>query len=254
MLENTGELAAAGAAKDFDIFILSDTRDLAVAAASCMASSGCASASAARVNVYYRRRRRTVTARPATSPTGSTRWGGAYDHMMVLDADSLMTRRRYRRAGARDGGRPDAGIIQTVPLIVDRRDAVCPPAAVRRPHLRPGDRRAALRPGMGRDGNYWGHNAIMRTRAFADAARPARTSGPPPFGGHILSHDFVEAALMRRAGWAVHMLPALGGSYEESPPTLIDLAARDRRWCQGNLQHMQGGGRQAACTGSAGCI
>ena len=61
--------------------------------------------------------------------------------------------------------------------------------------------------------------------------------GRTPFGGHILSHDFVEAALMRRGGWAVHMAPALGGTYEESPPSLTDYAVRDRRWCQGNLQH-----------------
>jgi membrane glycosyltransferase len=64
-------------------------------------------------------------------------------------------------------------------------------------------------------------------------------AGRPPLGGHILSHDFVEAALMRRAGYAVYMLPTLGGSFEESPPSLIDLAARDRRWCQGNLQHIR---------------
>ena len=63
--------------------------------------------------------------------------------------------------------------------------------------------------------------------------------GRKPFGGHVLSHDFVEAALMRRGGWAVTMLPQLGGSYEETPPSLIELAGRDRRWCQGNLQHMK---------------
>jgi membrane glycosyltransferase len=62
--------------------------------------------------------------------------------------------------------------------------------------------------------------------------------GPKPFGGHILSHDFVEAALIRRAGWAVHMVPGLAGSYEASPPDLTELAVRDRRWCQGNLQHL----------------
>ena len=90
---------------------------------------------------------------------------------------------------------------------------------------------------MGRDGNYWGHNAIIRTRAFADHCGLPDLPGKPPFGGHILSHDFVEAALIRRAGYTVYMLPDLGGSYEESPPSLIDLAARDRRWCQGNLQH-----------------
>src|SRR5262249_33444551 len=91
----------------------------------------------------------------------------------------------------------------------------------------------------GRDGNYWGHNAIIRTKAFADHAGLPHLSGSPPLGGHILSHDFVEAALLRRAGYAVYMLPLLQGSFEESPPSLIDLAARDRRWCQGNLQHMR---------------
>ena len=96
---------------------------------------------------------------------------------------------------------------------------------------------AGLTAWMGRDGNYWGHNAIIRTRAFADHCGMPDLPGRPPFGGHILSHDFVEAALIRRAGWAVYMLPTLGGSYEESPPSLIDLATRDRRWCQGNLQH-----------------
>ena len=92
---------------------------------------------------------------------------------------------------------------------------------------------------MGRDGNYWGHNAIIRTEAFAAHCGLPNLRGRPPFGGHILSHDFVEAALIRRAGYAVYMLPTLGGSYEESPPSLIDLAARDRRWCQGNLQHIR---------------
>ena len=96
---------------------------------------------------------------------------------------------------------------------------------------------AGLSAWSGKDGNYWGHNAIIRMRAFADHAGLPDLSGKPPFGGHILSHDFVEAALIRRGGWSVSMLPDLTGSYEEGPPSLIDLAARDRRWCQGNLQH-----------------
>jgi membrane glycosyltransferase len=90
----------------------------------------------------------------------------------------------------------------------------------------------------GAEGNYWGHNAVIRTRAFAEHAGLPELSGRKPFGGPILSHDFIEAALLRRAGWAVHMVPALSGSYEESPPNLTDLAVRDRRWCQGNLQHI----------------
>jgi membrane glycosyltransferase len=90
----------------------------------------------------------------------------------------------------------------------------------------------------GSEGNYWGHNAIIRVRAFADSAGLPLLAGPKPFGGHILSHDFVEAGLMRRAGWGIYMAPHVRGSYEECPPTLTDFAARDRRWCQGNLQHI----------------
>jgi membrane glycosyltransferase len=90
----------------------------------------------------------------------------------------------------------------------------------------------------GSEGNYWGHNAIIRVRAFAQDAGLPDLHGRKPFGGHILSHDFVEAALMRRTGWAIRMVPTLGGSFEECPPSLLDFAARDRRWCQGNLQHL----------------
>jgi membrane glycosyltransferase len=89
----------------------------------------------------------------------------------------------------------------------------------------------------GAEGNYWGHNAIIRTRAFAACAGLPHIEGGGPFGGHIMSHDFVEAALMRRGGWAIRMAPALLGSFEETPPSLLDMAVRERRWCQGNLQH-----------------
>jgi membrane glycosyltransferase len=89
----------------------------------------------------------------------------------------------------------------------------------------------------GAEGNYWGHNAVIRTRAFAEQAGLPNLGGRKPFGGHILSHDFVEAGLIRRGGWAIHIVPGLAGSYEESPPSLSDLLVRDRRWCQGNLQH-----------------
>jgi membrane glycosyltransferase len=90
----------------------------------------------------------------------------------------------------------------------------------------------------GPDGNYWGHNAAIRIAAFSANAGLPTLRGRKPFGGHILSHDFVEAALMRRAGWAIWMAPSLAGSYEETPPSLVDHIARDRRWCQGNLQHL----------------
>jgi membrane glycosyltransferase len=90
----------------------------------------------------------------------------------------------------------------------------------------------------GSEANFWGHNAIVRTRAFADCCGLPELPGKPPFGGLIQSHDMVEAALLRRRGWAVHMV-LIDGSYEEYPPTVIDHAIRDRRWAQGNLQHLR---------------
>ena len=186
---------------------------------------------------YYRRRRRNVSRKAGNIADFVTRWGAAYPQMLVLDADSYMTGDLVVRMAQAMESDPDAGIIQSLPMIVNRNTffARAQQFAARLvgPVLA-----AGLTAWMGRDGNYWGHNAIIRTRAFADHCGMPDLPGRPPFGGHILSHDFVEAGLMRRAGWAVYMLPGLAGSYEESPPSLIDLATRDRRWCQGNLQHI----------------
>ena len=156
--------------------------------------------------------------------------------MLVLDADSLMTGECIVTLARAMEGDPKAGIIQSLPMLVNRNTLLARlqqfAGAMAGPVIASG-----LDAWSGRDGNYWGHNAIIRTRAFADHCGLPDLKGKPPFGGHVLSHDFVEAALIRRAGWSVYMLPELRGSYEESPPSLIDLAVRDRRWCQGNLQH-----------------
>jgi membrane glycosyltransferase len=86
-------------------------------------------------------------------------------------------------------------------------------------------------------GNYWGHNAIIRTEPFMQFCDLPHLPGRKPFGGQILSHDFVEAALLLKENWQVWFAYDLEGSYEESPQGLIESAQRDRRWCQGNLQH-----------------
>ncbi|MCJ2136609.1 glucans biosynthesis glucosyltransferase MdoH [Methylobacterium sp. J-026] len=190
-----------------------------------------------------------------------TRWGGRYDHMLVLDADSLMSGPAIVTLAAAMEADPDAGIIQTLPLIINRNTLFARlqqfAARIYGPVIA-----AGLSAWSGRGGNYWGHNAIIRTRAFAQSCGLPDLPGKPPFGGHILSHDFVEAALIRRAGWAVYMLPRLPGSYEESPPSLIDVAVRDRRWAQGNLQHarvigaagLHAATRQHFATGIAGYL
>jgi membrane glycosyltransferase len=157
--------------------------------------------------------------------------------MIILDADSLMTGDTIVRLVSAMERHPGVALIQTLPIVVNARTLFA--------RLQQFSGRlygpliaAGIAWWHGSEGNYWGHNAIIRVRAFAQDAGLPDLHGRKPFGGHILSHDFVEAALMRRTGWAVRMVPTLGGSFEECPPSLLDFAARDRRWCQGNLQHL----------------
>jgi membrane glycosyltransferase len=188
--------------------------------------------------VWYRRRWQNVARKSGNLEDFVTRWGGRYDHMIVLDADSLIdapTLQRLVRAMQSD---PDLGILQTAPQLIGattffgrlQQFAAC----VYGPVITRG-----LSAWSGNSGNYWGHNAIIRMAAFAQNCGLPKLVGRKPFGGFVLSHDFVEAALMRRGGWKVRMATDCRGSWEESPPSLIDVAIRDRRWAQGNLQHMK---------------
>jgi membrane glycosyltransferase len=227
---------ATGLGQHFDYFILSDTTQPDAWIAEERAFVALRERVGPDARFYYRHRAKNHHRKAGNIADFVSRWGGHYEHMLVLDADSLMTGDCITRLAAAMEADPDAGIVQSLPLIINRNTLFARlqqyAARVTGPVIATG-----LSVWTGRDGNYWGHNAIIRTKAFADQAGLPDLKGKPPFGGHILSHDFVEAALVRRAGWAVYMLPDLGGSYEESPPSLIDLSARDRRWCQGNLQH-----------------
>ena len=231
------DIEATGLGDSFDYFFLSDTTnpDIWIAEERALLAMRERFPTA---RLFYRRRRKNVSRKAGNIADFVTRWGAAYPQVVILDADSLMTADAIVRLAATMEADPDAGIVQSLPLIVNRNTLFARvqqfAARIAGPVIA-----AGLTLWMGRDGNYWGHNAIIRTRAFADHCGMPDLPGRPPFGGHILSHDFVEAALMRRAGWAVYMLPTLGGSFEESPPSLIDLAARDRRWAQGNLQHIR---------------
>jgi membrane glycosyltransferase len=230
------EIRATGLIQHFDFFFLSDTTDADVWIAEERAFVTLRQELQDDVRLFYRHRLKNTARKAGNIADFVTRWGGAYEHMLVLDADSLMTGESMVGLAQAMEGDLDAGIIQTLPLIINRNTLFARlqqfAARIYGPVIAEG-----LRLWMARDGNYWGHNAIIRTKAFADYCAMPELKGKPPFGGHILSHDFVEAALIRRAGYAVYMVPGLVGSYEESPPSLIDLAARDRRWCQGNLQH-----------------
>lgn len=228
-------LEATGQGARFDLFVLSDTRDAAIHAREVQAFEGMRARTGAR-NLYYRRRDDNHERKAGNIADWVRRWGGAYPQFLILDADSLMTGDTLVRLAAAMEGHDDVALIQTLPLIVNGATLFARmqqfSGRVYGPVIAQG-----VAWWHGAESNYWGHNAMIRTAAFAANCGLPALAGTVPFRGNVLSHDFVEAALMRRGGWALHMIPTLEGSYEEGPPTLTDMLVRDRRWCQGNLQH-----------------
>jgi membrane glycosyltransferase len=229
-------LAESGMADHFDVFILSDTTNDAIGRRELEAVAGLRAAHPGRPRLYYRRRERNIGRKAGNIEDFVHRWGGAYVHMLVLDADSIMSGRTIIRLAQLMEAHPDAGIIQTVAMPVNRET---PFARILQfaSRLYGPVMSSGLAFWTGHTGNYYGHNAIIRLTAFAENCGLPVLPGAAPLGGEILSHDFVEAALMRRAGFKVWIVPELDGSYEEMPANLIDYAKRDRRWCQGNMQH-----------------
>jgi membrane glycosyltransferase len=226
-----------GRGAGFDWFVLSDTTSPSVWIAEEKCFLQLRRELSAR-NIYYRHRRENTARKSGNVEEWIRRFGAGYDHMIILDADSLMTGETIVRLASAMEAHPGVGLIQTLPVVVNARTLFAKlqqfSGRLYGPLIA-----AGIAWWHGSEGNYWGHNAIIRVRAFAQGAGLPDLGGRrKPFGGHILSHDFVEAALMRREGWAIRMVPDLGGSFEECPPSLLDFAARDRRWCQGNLQHL----------------
>jgi membrane glycosyltransferase len=226
-----------GAHQAFEIVVISDSTNADSWIRETAAIDRLRRALAKTMPVWYRRRWQNVARKSGNVEDFVTRWGGRYRYMIVLDADSLIDAPTLRRLVQIMQSDPSLGILQTSPQLIGARTffgrlqqfAAC----VYGPVITRG-----LSAWSGDSGNYWGHNAIIRMAAFAENCGLPLLPGRKPFGGHILSHDFVEAALMRRGGWKVRMADC-GGSWEESPPSLIDVAVRDRRWAQGNLQHMK---------------
>lgn len=226
-----------GAPGRFECFILSDTTDPDIALMEEAGVRKLQQKAPADVAIRYRRRTINLDRKAGNIRDFVTRWGGRYDYMIVYDADSHMSRGTILRLVAAMQAAPRTGLIQTIPQLIGARTLFARAqqfaSALYGPVLGHGIAWWAQN-----EGNFWGHNAIMRVQAVAESAGLPVIPGKAPLGGSILSHDFVEAALLRRAGWNVEIRPDLEGSFEEGPPTIIDHVVRDRRWCQGNMQHM----------------
>ncbi len=229
-------LDALGHARNFEIFVISDSRDPDVWVEETTAVEALRRELDGIVPVWYRRRPHNTARKSGNVQDFVEKWGGRYDFFLALDADSLMEGATIAEMVRRMEARPRLGLLQTNPALAfgttpfarlqQFAGALYGPVVAR-----------GVAAWQGTDGNFWGHNALIRTRAFAASAGLPELVGRKPFGGHVLSHDFVEAALLRRAGWEVRMDPDLGGSWEGSPPSLLAASVRDRRWAQGNLQH-----------------
>jgi len=221
----------------FDFFILSDTRVPEIARAEEAAWRALVTRLDANGRLFYRRRNDNAGRKAGNVAEFVRNWGAAYDYMIVLDADSVMSGQALVSLAQVMDAHPQVGIVQTLPLLVGRETlfARLLQFAVRLNGPMFGSGLAFWQLG---ESNYWGHNAIVRVRAFAAHCALPRLPGAAPFGGEILSHDIVEAAFMRRAGYQTWLMPDIGGSWEEVPSNVLDFAARDRRWAQGNLQHL----------------
>ena len=229
---------ASGELDRFDFFILSDTGDADIAVAEQRAWLELCQETKGFGNIFYRRRRRRVKRKSGNIDDFCRRWGGDYRYMVVLDADSVMSGECLTKLVRLMEANPQAGIIQTSPKAAGMNTLYA--------RLQQFATRAygplftaGLHYWQLGESHYWGHNAIIRMQPFIEHCALAPLPGKGSFAGAIMSHDFVEASLMRRAGWGVWIAYDLPGSYEELPPNLIDELQRDRRWCHGNLMNFR---------------
>ncbi len=216
--------------------ILSDTRDAEIAAAEQRWFARLMQDTAGSGRMFYRRRSDNSGKKAGNIEDFIRRSGAAYDYALILDADSLMEGGTVVEMIRRMEADPRLGLLQSLPKVVRARSRFGRAMQFSASFYSPVFARGLARM-QGRTGPFWGHNAIVRVRAFAECCGLPVLTGKPPFGGHILSHDYVEAALLARGGWDVRLDEDLEGSYEEGPENIVDHAKRDRRWAQGNLQH-----------------
>ncbi len=233
-------LAATDAADNFDFFVLSDTNQPDLRAAEQAAWSDlvralhCAGEAAPRI--HYRWRQHRTRRKAGNVADFCRRFGRAYRYMVVLDADSVMTGECLSNLVRLMERHTDAGIIQTAPR-------ACGHETLHARVQQFGSRvygplfTAGMHYWQLGESHYWGHNAIIRLAPFMAHCGLAPLPGSAALSGDVMSHDFVEAALMRRAGWKVWIAYDLAGSYEQVPPNLLAELQRDRRWCHGNLQN-----------------
>lgn len=231
-------LTATGQDECFDAFLLSDTTNTDIIPGEEDAWEDFRGRAPYPERLTYRRRPTNTSRKSGNLRDFCETWGDNYRFMVVLDSDSIMSGEALLTLVQMMEANPEAGLIQTVPLPA-RQDSLFGRLLQFGAHLHSPTHAAGQSFWQADTANYWGHNAIVRLTAFRKDCRLPVLPGTPPLGGEILSHDFVEAALLSRAGWSVYLVPWIVGSFEEVPEHVLDYAQRDRRWAQGSLQHLR---------------
>jgi membrane glycosyltransferase len=229
-------LAATGASSLFDVYLLSDTSDPEIRAAELAAWGQLRHECGSSGRIYYRWRQRRTKRKAGNVADFCRRFGRKYRYMVVLDADSVMSGDCLVKLVRLMEAHPSAGIMQTSPQACGL-DTVHARSQQFSGRVTGRLFTAGMQYWQLGESHYWGHNAIIRIEPFMKHCALAPLRGHGGLSGELLSHDFVEAALMRRAGYHVWLVHDLHGSYEQQPPNLLEELQRDRRWCQGNLQN-----------------
>jgi membrane glycosyltransferase len=229
---------ATGEGGAYSYFVLSDTNIPEVAAAEEKAVTAWKAADPDSERIIYRRRTQNTGFKAGNVRDFCERWGGEFALMLPLDADSLMAGPEIVRLTRMMQAHPRIGILQSLVVGMPSSSGF---ARIFQFGMRHGMRSYTMGQAwwVGDCGPFWGHNALVRIAPFVEHCKLPVLPGKPPLGGHVLSHDQVEATLMRRAGWEVRVLPEERGSWEENPPTMLEFAQRDVRWCQGNMQYLK---------------
>lgn len=229
---------ATGQGAVFSYFILSDTNDDAVGEVEAKGVAAWKAADPDGDRITYRRRTDNTGFKAGNVREFCERWGRDFELMLPLDADSVMSGETIVKLVRMMQAHPKLGIVQSLVVGMPSSSAF---ARIFQFGMRHGMRSYTMGQAwwVGDCGPFWGHNAVVRIKPFLEECELPILPGKPPLGGHVLSHDQVEATLMRRAGYEVRVLPYEGGSWEENPPTMLDFAKRDVRWCQGNMQYVK---------------
>lgn len=231
------ELDHAGALQHFDFFVLSDSTNPNRWIEEEVHWLETVERLDAQGRLFYRKRRKNINQKSGNIADFCRRWGKNYETMICFDADSLMSAETVLRLVKLMAEHPSCGILQSMPRLFNGRSLLGRLQQFTS-RIHGAIAGAGLNYWQQDYGNYWGHNAIIRVAPFIENCTLPDLPGAQPLGGRVMSHDFVEAALMRRAGYTIWLAYDLEGTYEEMPPSLLDFAARDRRWSQGNLQHL----------------